>query len=80
MDIVSRVMQRVSKKTIEDAENAIRDLFDHYNHKADKKEIDRILSSSSWTNLYGKGNLQKAFKNLMKDYIFIQGNTYIWEV
>jgi hypothetical protein len=62
-------------------ENAIRDMFlsRQYNQKVPTKDIKIILKSKRWENIYGKGNVKKAWDGLVKDgYARKKGDYWVW--
>lgn len=69
-------------KTVEDAENALRDMFTskQYNGKVSVKDISIALKGDQWNRMYGLKNVKAAWKNLLDDdYVVKQGNYYIWQ-
>lgn len=69
-------------KTVEDAENALRDMFTskHYDGKVHVNDIVKVLKGKLWNELYGLKNVKAAWQNLLDDeYVVKQGNVYIWQ-
>lgn len=70
------------KRGVQQAENAIRDMFlsRQYNKVVPVKDINTILKSPKWTKRYRKINLKYVFKDLVEDkYIIKKGKNYIWQ-
>lgn len=80
----NKMNQLKEAKTLQDAENAIRDMFynPRYKGKVPVKDINFIQKKGNrWDNVYGNKNIIKAIKNFVDDeYIIKQGNMYIWNM
>jgi len=68
---------------VEKAENGIRDMFldRHYSGTVPRTDIKTILTSARWQRYYGPGNVNTAWKKLVKEgYVHKSGDNWIWGV
>ncbi|MFA5217021.1 DUF2958 domain-containing protein [Sulfuricurvum sp.] len=68
---------------VEKAENGIRDMFldRHYSGTVPRTDIKTILSSARWQRYYGPGNVNTAWKKLVREgYVHKSGDNWVWGV
>lgn len=84
---IAKVLGEGINESVEDAENAIRDMFlsKQYNGTVPAKDIAFILTKGkNWHSRFGKANVVKAWNNLYDTkqqggaYVEKKGSNYVW--
>ena len=68
--------------TQQEAENAIQDMFlsKQYQGKVPKKDIEHILTSERWADMYGKEELESAWNSFVdEEYVMEENDFWIWQ-